>query len=220
MLDAVLAEKQATGRPSAEPFRGSLLGSCIRRQVAEAMGVEVTNPPDAASLRRFERGHVVADTLDRALDAHPDVVLHARELKVRVPEQNVAGHVDEYVVYASGTAELWEVKSVQKAALKFLVGAKADHAIQALFYAMVLQERYRLRVDVIRVVYAAADSFEMVEYELAPDYLPVLRVLAALNYFWRRKRLPPRLRFKAGVDPRKTYPCSWCPYLDWCRPQR
>ena len=203
LLDDVLAARNRIGRPAATTWRGSLLGSCIRRQVYEARGVTATNPPDARTLRVFQRGHVGVFEVD--------LLWAARDF---------SGHPDVLIWFKDGHVELWEVKSTHSQGFRYLGDtAKADHEIQAAAYAEVLAAVYDIEVDGIKVVYVSADDWRMAEFPVPEGRRgDVRRILTALDYYHSRGRLPPRLRFAAGVDPRKTFPCSYCPFLDACRP--
>lgn len=220
LLDDVLAARNRIGRPAATTWRGSLLGSCIRRQVYEARGVTATNPPDARTLRVFQRGHVVGEMLTELLTEHPDVLFAVFEVDLLWAARDFSGHPDVLIWFKDGHVELWEVKSTHSQGFRYLGDtAKADHEIQAAAYAEVLAGVYDIEVDGIRVVYVSADDWRMAEFPVPEGRRgDVRRILTALDYYHSRGRLPPRLRFGPGLDPRKRFPCSYCPFLDACRP--
>jgi hypothetical protein len=66
ILDGYLARKAEIGRPAVARWRGSLLGACIRQQWYAAEKVEPSNPFPDNLYRIFERGHAVAEVLNKA----------------------------------------------------------------------------------------------------------------------------------------------------------
>ena len=111
VLDAHLMRKAAIGRPAARRWRGSLLGNCLRQQWYSAEGVESSNPFPDSLYRVFERGHVVAEVLNRAgreAEQAGDLVSFVEEVPLIWEEYNFSGNADAVVERKDGIKEVWE----------------------------------------------------------------------------------------------------------------
>ena len=221
-IDSALADKNAVGRPSTRRWRASLLGSCLRQQFYAADKVPQTNPPDDRALRIFERGHLTAEVLNRYLARSKDVLLYTEEVHLEWDQYDFAVNVDAYVEWRDGTHEVLEFKSMNSKGFTYLRGEpKPEHAIQVAVGRLLMESALRYFDIGARVVYVSADDWRMEEFEIGREWdKKAVRILEALRYFddGGRWTYPPRLRFKAGVDPRTKYPCSWCSWRDLCRP--
>lgn len=217
VLDAHLMRKAAVGRPAARRWRGSLLGACIRQQWYSAEGVESSNPFPDSLYRVFERGHVVAEVLNRAgreAELAGDLVSFVEEVPLIWEEYNFSGNADAVVERKDGIKEVWEYKSINSRGMQYLKTVKPEHAIQASIYAHILETQTGDPHEA-RVVYVCADNFQMVEYLLERGWRDrAVRVLKALNYYDKRK--PPRLPSRGG-DMKAQWPCKGCQWLKECR---
>jgi hypothetical protein len=218
VLDLALKEKSKIGRPSARRWRGSLLGACVRQQWYNAEKVEPTNPFPDSLYRVFERGHVVAEVLNRAgREAERLGLLESfrEEVPLVWDEYNFSGNADAVVLRKDGINEVWEYKSINSRGMQYLKGVKPEHAIQASIYAHILELQTGDPHEA-RVVYVAADNFQIVEYTLDRAWRDrAMRVLRVLQYF--DKRMPPRLPSRRGKDMKAEWPCKGCQWLKECR---
>ena len=99
--------------------------------------------------------------------------------------------------------------------MQYLKGVKPEHAIQASIYAHVLEMQSGDPHEA-RVVYVAADNFQIVEYKLDREWRNrAVRILNVLNYYGKRK--PPRLPSRRGKDMKAEWPCKGCQWLKECR---
>jgi hypothetical protein len=211
-------EKAKVGRPSVNRWRGSLLGGCIRQQWYSTEGVTPTNPFPDSLYRVFERGHVVADVLNRAgllAETQGLLVSFREEVPILWNEKNFSGNADAVVEWPNGIKEVWEYKSINSRGMQYLKGVKPEHAIQASIYAHVLEMQSGDPHEA-RVVYVAADNFQIVEYKLDREWRNrAVRILNVLNYYGKRK--PPRLPSRRGKDMKAEWPCKGCQWLKECR---
>ena len=218
VLDAHLMRKAAIGRPAARRWRGSLLGACVRQQWYNAEKVEPSNPFPDSLYRVFERGHVVAEVLNRAgREAERLGLLESfrEEVPLVWDEYNFSGNADAVVLRKDGINEVWEYKSINSRGMQYLKGVKPEHAIQASIYAHILEQQTGDPHEA-RVVYVAADNFQIVEYMLDRAWRDrAMRVLRVLQYFDKRK--PPRLPSRSGKDMKAEWPCKGCQWLKECR---
>jgi predicted RecB family nuclease len=218
ILDLALMEKAKVGRPSVNRWRGSLLGGCIRQQWYSTEGVTPTNPFPDSLYRVFERGHVVADVLNRAgllAETQGLLVSFREEVPILWNEKNFSGNADAVVEWPNGIKEVWEYKSINSRGMQYLKGVKPEHAIQASIYAHVLEMQSGDPHEA-RVVYVAADNFQIVEYKLDREWRNrAMRILNVLNYYGKRK--PPRLPSRRGKDMKAEWPCKGCQWLKECR---
>jgi len=218
ILDLALMEKAKVGRPSVNRWRGSLLGGCIRQQWYSTEGVTPTNPFPDSLYRVFERGHVVADVLNRAgllAETQGLLVSFREEVPILWNEKNFSGNADAVVEWPNGIKEVWEYKSINSRGMQYLKGVKPEHAIQASIYAHVLEMQSGDPHEA-RVIYVAADNFQIVEYKLEREWRNrAMRILNVLNYYGKRK--PPRLPSRRGKDMKAEWPCKGCQWLKECR---
>ena len=218
VLDVALKAKAEVGRPSARRWRGSLLGACVRQQWYNAEKVEPSNPFPDSLYRVFERGHVVAEVLNRAgREAERLGLLESfrEEVPLVWDEYNFSGNADAVVLRKDGINEVWEYKSINSRGMQYLKGVKPEHAIQASIYAHILELQTGDPHEA-RVVYVAADNFQIVEYTLDRAWRDrAMRVLRVLQYFGERK--PPRLPSRKGKDMKAEWPCKGCQWLKECR---
>lgn len=218
ILDAALKAKAEVGRPSARRWRGSLLGACIRQQWYNAEKVEPTNPFPDSLYRIFERGHVVAEVLNRAgreAEMKGLVDEFREEVALTWDEYDFSGNADAVVLLKNGIYEVWEYKSINSRGMAYLKGVKPEHAIQASIYAHILETQTGDPHEA-RVVYVCADNFQMVEYKLDRAWRKrAIRILDVLRYYGKRK--PPRLPSRKGKDMKAEWPCKGCQWLKECR---
>lgn len=218
ILDAALAEKAKIGRPSARRWRGSLLGGCVRQHWYSAEGVEPTNPFPDSLYRIFERGHVVADVMNRAgllAETNGLLVSYREEVPIIWEEKNFSGNADAVVELNNGIKEVWEYKSTNSRALQYLKNVKPEHAIQASIYAHVLEMQTGDPHEA-RVVYILADNFQIIEFKLDREWRNrAVRILDVLQYYGKRK--PPRLPDHRGRKRADEFPCKGCQWLKECR---
>jgi hypothetical protein len=200
ILDGYLKRKAEVGRPAIARWRGSLLGACVRQQWYAAEKVEPTNPFPDNLYRIFERGHAVAEILNKAgrdaLEAG-ELLDFQEEVPVLLPEYEFSGNVDALVKWPDGTHEVWEYKSTTNRGMQYIREVKPEHAVQA-------------------SIYAAAEDFKLLEFKLDRGWRDrAIRVLKVLQYFGKRK--PPRLPSRRGKDMKAEWPCKGCKWLKECR---
>lgn len=218
ILDGYLARKAAVGRPAAARWRGSLLGACIRQQWYAAEKVEPSNPFPDNLYRIFERGHAVAEVLNKAGKdalAAGELTAFEEEVPIYLPAFDFSGNVDAAVTWPDGTNEVWEYKSTTNRGMQYIREVKPEHAVQASIYAHILEKDTGKPFEA-RVIYAAAEDFKLLEFKLDRAWRDrALRVLRVLQYFGKRK--PPRLPSRRGKDMKAEWPCKGCQWLKECR---
>ncbi len=218
ILDGYLARKAEVGRPAVARWRGSLLGACIRQQWYATEKVPPTNPFPDNLYRIFERGHAVAEVLNKAGKdalAAGELLEFQEEVPVLLPEFEMSGNVDALVKWPDGRREVWEYKSTTNRGMQYIREVKPEHAVQASVYAYILEKELGEPVEA-RVIYAAAEDFKLLEFRLDRGWRDrALRVLRVLQYFGKRK--PPRLPSRRGKDMKAEWPCKGCQWLKECR---
>ena len=161
---------------------------------------------------------VVAEVLNRAgREAERLGLLESfrEEVPLVWDEYNFSGNADAVVLRKDGINEVWEYKSINSRGMQYLKGVKPEHAIQASIYAHILELQTGDPHEA-RVVYVAADNFQIVEYTLDRAWRDrAMRVLRVLQYFGERK--PPRLPSRKGKDMKAEWPCKGCQWLKECR---
>ena len=214
-MNLSLRAKQEVGRPSKAFWRGSLLGGCLRAHWYDSTG-EKGQPFDDATLRLFERGHVVSDTVNKLLASSPAFTSFEEEVPVAIERSDFAGNIDAVVKWAeTGHTEILEYKSVRQRALSYLKEVKPEHAIQAALYsnALTIQRVAQDRIPA-RVVYFSADDLETREFLLEDHwYDRAWRVLELAHRFRTANRIPPRIPM--ALEGRK-YPCGYCKFKTKC----
>jgi hypothetical protein len=214
-MNMSLRKKQEVGRPSLAFWRGSLMGGCLRAHWYNSTGEE-GKPFDDATLRLFERGHVVSDTVNKLLASSPAFKSFESEVPVAIERYDFAGNIDAVVTWAdTGHVEILEYKSVRQRALAYLKEVKPEHAIQAALYSngLTLQRVAQHRIPA-RVVYFSADDLETREFPLEDHwYERAWRVLELAHKFRVADRIPPRI---PGATEGRKYPCGYCNYQAKC----
>lgn len=214
-MNLSLRKKQEVGRPSKAFWRGSLMGGCLRAHWYDSTGVE-GKPFDDGTLRLFERGHVVSDTVNKLLASSPAFTSFESEVPVAIERHEFAGNIDAVVQWAdTGHVEILEYKSVRQRALAYLKEVKPEHAIQAALYsnALTIQRVAQHRIPA-RVVYFSADDLETREFRLEDYwYERAWRVLELAHRFRKANRIPPRI---PGATEGRKYPCGYCKFQTVC----
>lgn len=162
ILDGYLTRKAEVGRPAVARWRGSLLGACIRQQWYAAENVKPSNPFPDNLYRIFERGHAVAEVLNKAGKdalAAGELLAFQEEVPLLLPEFDFAGNADAFVTWPDGNREVWEYKSTTNRGMQYIRKVKPEHAVQASIYAHILEQDTGEPVEA-RVVYAAAEDFK------------------------------------------------------------
>jgi hypothetical protein len=216
LIDSALAEERLIGRPALRRWRGSMLGGCLRAQYYAAEKIPESNPPDARALRVFARGRAVADVLNHYIGQDERVEHYESEVWAELPAWNFAANVDGLIWWRDGSAPTaLEFKSTHAKGMTWVAKEpKPEHAVQAAAGRLALERALDRRVA-CRLVYISSDDWRMTEHEIGEEWDGrALRVLAALHYFDRDGRRPPRL-----IRRREQFPCSWCSWLDLCRPE-
>ena len=213
-MNSALRAKQEVGRPSKAFWRGSLMGGCLRAHWYDSTGVQGQTFDDG-TLRLFERGHIVSDTVNKLLSESGMFNSFEMEVPISYPLYDFAGNIDAVVNWKNGGyTEILEYKSVRQRALGYLKDVKPEHAIQAALYSIVytIQAVSPIRVPA-RVVYFAADDLETREFPIGEEwYERAWRVLNVAKRFKEDDRIPPRL---PGASERK-YPCGYCKFKAVC----
>jgi hypothetical protein len=203
---------------------------CDRKVVYELRGVEKTNPPNAATYRRFRVGHILHEFVQGALATAPEIIAFYPEFSIETKLEET-GHGDGLAFLNDGTAIVLEFKSINARGFGFLkTGPKDDHAKQASSYAVAARRDGVIADDGtaipplgdkltgVLVVYLEKDSLEMREFWLPYNTGWEARVEARIASLERYRAdpesLPPRQADKS------KFPCSWkggqCDFLDRC----
>jgi hypothetical protein len=210
--EVLLAEQEASlTRVRSGLWSPSSFGGCYRKQYWNRKNEPKTNPPDERSLRVFKAGHFFHEFVQKIiLEQCPEA-----QVEVPIKTDDVMGYAD--IVLPD---EVVEIKSQHSKAFwwmdksdKPITEEKADHILQASFYAVTLGKEW------IRLVYVSKDDLCVREFKLRlTDELKskVTKELNTLNKLWAFGELPkaePRL-YK-GKDG-KSKECSYCAWKTKC----
>jgi hypothetical protein len=136
-LDHYVEKLEEERQPDGYWHPSGLFG-CARQAVYGFLGVP-KSAPDRKSKRIFRIGHVTHDFIQRAVGAHPGLVLFLPEVKILDEERKLKGHADGLGFYEDGTAEVFEFKSTRSGALRYGDLPKDDHRKQVTSYVSVLR---------------------------------------------------------------------------------
>lgn len=138
-LDKHVAALEEERQPDGYWHPSSLFG-CARKAVYEFLG---TPKPalDAKTKRIFRIGHETHEFIQTAVAEQGNLVLFLPEVKVVDDELKIKGHADGLGLYADGTWELFEFKTIRDNALKYAKELpKDDHRKQTVSYVRTLRK--------------------------------------------------------------------------------
>ncbi len=231
-LDAYVLD-ESEDRPPDGKWHPSSMFACERKAIYQVRGVPEDEPISARLRRIFFLGtnfHQITQTaIARIVDrAQNEVVATYAEVGINVPLLNIDGHGDAVVIFADGSWDLIELKSINEWGLKSVVKSgipKAEHTSQALTYQYCLS-RYPWTDQEgnvhpplglngrVRIAYLGKDAMDVAEFFVYPTRSWDEEFEAYLAKLQRYKQdgaaLPPRL-------PDQTkYPCNWCSFKTTC----
>ena len=217
-------------------YRASSSGFCSRKIYFESVAqIEVTNPTEMKGQRIMRLGTVMHDDLQRALIYNNNIInketiIKEKEIKnkqkerfhieknVEIKELNVRGHYD--CVFEGDNVYLFDFKTIASWSYSKKFGLKKDfdpsihQELQLGTYGYAVKEEFG-KLDGMYLIYYNKDNSMMNSVNV-----PVSYTSRAYNFWYtvneeHKKGLPP---FKQGVSPVQDWNCSYCPYLDHCKP--
>ena len=217
-------------------YRASSSGFCSRKIYYESVEkIEPTNPVEPKGKRIMRLGTVVHDDLQNALVYYNNInniKLDNKEKEIKnkqkesfhieknieIKELNVRGHYD--CVFEGDNVYLFDFKTIANWSYSKKFGHKKDfdpsihQELQVGTYGYAVKEEFG-RLDGMYLVYYNKDNSMMNSANIALSY-----VNRAYNFWYNineehKKGLPP---FRDGVSPVQSWNCSYCPYLDHCKP--
>ena len=217
-------------------YRASSSGFCSRKIYYESVEkIEPTNPVEPKGKRIMRLGTVVHDDLQNALVYYNNInniKLDNKEKEIKnkqkesfhieknieIKELNVRGHYD--FVFEGDNVYLFDFKTIANWSYSKKFGHKKDfdpsihQELQLGTYGYAVKEEFG-RLDGMYLVYYNKDNSMMNSANVSLGY-----VNRAYNFWYNineehKKGLPP---FRDGVSPVQSWNCSYCPYLDHCKP--
>ena len=217
-------------------YRASSSGFCSRKIYFESVEkIEPTNPVEPKGKRIMRLGTVVHEDLQNALVYNNNI--NNKELltkekiiknkqkekfhiegNVEIKELNVRGHYD--CVSEGDNVYLFDFKTIASWSYSKKFGQKKDfdpsihQELQLGTYGYAIKEKFG-RLDGMYLVYYNKDNSMMNSMVVPTSYTS-----RAYNFWYNineehKKGLPD---FKQGVSPVQDWNCSYCPYLDHCKP--
>ena len=217
-------------------YRASSSGFCSRKIYFESVEkVEPTNPVEPKGKRIMRLGTVVHEDLQNALVYYNNI--NNKELltkekiiknkqkekfhiegNIEIEELNVRGHYD--CVSEGDNVYLFDFKTIANWSYSKKFGHNKDfdpsihQELQLGTYGYAIKEKFG-RLDGMYLVYYNKDNSMMNSTSIPTSYTS-----RAFNFWYNineehKKGLPD---FKQGVSPVQDWNCSYCPYLDHCKP--
>jgi len=217
-------------------YRASSSGFCSRKIYYESVEkIEPTNPVEPKGKRIMRLGTVVHEDLQNALVYYNNInniKLDNKEKEIKnkqkesfhieknieIKELNVRGHYD--CVFEGDNVYLFDFKTIANWSYSKKFGHKKDfdpsihQELQLGTYGYAIREEFG-RLDGMYLIYYNKDNSMMNSANIALGYVD-----RAYNFWYNineehKKGLPP---FRDGVSPVQSWNCSYCPYLDHCKP--
>ena len=217
-------------------YRASSSGFCSRKIYFESVEkVEPTNPVEPKGKRIMRLGTVIHEDLQNALVYYNNInnkelLTKEKEIKnkqkekfhiegnIEIEELNVRGHYD--CVSEGDNVYLFDFKTIANWSYSKKFGHNKDfdpsihQELQLGTYGYAIKEKFG-RLDGMYLVYYNKDNSMMNSVSIPTSYTS-----RAFNFWYNineehKKGLPD---FKQGVSPVQDWNCSYCPYLDHCKP--
>ena len=217
-------------------YRASSSGFCSRKIYYESVEkIEPTNPIEPKSKRIMRLGTVMHNDLQNALVYYNNInniKLDNKEKEIKnkqkerfhieknveIKELNVRGHYD--CVFEGDNVYLFDFKTIASWSYSKKFGQKKDfdpsihQELQLGTYGYAIKEKFG-KLDGMYLVYYNKDNSMMNSVVVPTSYTS-----RAYNFWYNineehKKGLPD---FKQGVSPVQDWNCSYCPYLDHCKP--
>ena len=217
-------------------YRASSSGFCSRKIYFESVDkVEPTNPVEPKGKRIMRLGTVIHEDLQNALVYYNNInnkelLTKEKEIKnkqkekfhiegnIEIEELNVRGHYD--CVSEGDNVYLFDFKTIANWSYSKKFGHNKDfdpsihQELQLGTYGYAIKEKFG-RLDGMYLVYYNKDNSMMNSTSIPTSYTS-----RAFNFWYNineehKKGLPD---FKQGVSPVQDWNCSYCPYLDHCKP--
>ena len=217
-------------------YRASSSGFCSRKIYFESVEkVEPTNPVEPKGKRIMRLGTVIHEDLQNALVYYNNInnkelLTKEKEIKnkqkekfhiegnIEIEELNVRGHYD--CVSEGDNVYLFDFKTIANWSYSKKFGHNKDfdpsihQELQLGTYGYAIKEKFG-RLDGMYLVYYNKDNSMMNSTSIPTSYTS-----RAFNFWYNineehKKGLPD---FKQGVSPVQDWNCSYCPYLDHCKP--
>lgn len=207
-LDLLLARERIIDQANRKKgvISPSSLGQCLRRQVWTRAGEEMSDPPDAQTLRIFKEGNILHVFIQ---SMYPE---ECRE--VEVSDGDVYGHAD--LVFADEvkdikTCGVFQFKKFVKMSKEEFAKEKTDYILQACTYAV------KLSKDFFSLVLVSKDDLTILEfrYETKTHRASVEAELSSVREAWVLKDsssvLPKAIpRLYNGKE------CQYCAFHNKC----
>jgi len=214
--DALLEEqKKRKDKKGSGKWKPFLFGRCYRCQYWAREEIEISDPPDILSLRRFKVGKLFHKFIQNLFKKYyPEAKIEAKIIR-----KDIMAFVDIEI-----EDEVIEIKSVHSKSFWYM--EKGDFDIEKDKYTNVLQTTgyaYLRRKPKARLVFISKDDLSIAEYvfDLEGKWKKeVQNELKTLRKYWKKKELPPPKPRAFGEDKKtgKSNECEkYCQYRTKCR---
>ena len=195
-------------------WHASSLGSCLRGNYLQRLGVKPDKEFDDRTLRKFDSGNIFEEWAINLIEKNPEVLTVLRQHRVESKIYNLSGKIDALVEYKDGTTEIIETKSSNNRAFWWMVqnGNKPSrhHEYQLWVYLKLMN------INSGRIVYIEKDYLSIQEYvvvlenkELAKE---VIGYLTLLNEAWSKKDIT-----LLPLPDKKSWQSRFCRFHKQCQ---
>ena len=210
-------EKEKEGREHSGLWNPSNFGRCFRQQFLKRKGVPFSNPPDLFTLRKFARGNLVHDALEKLVTC----VRPNCQVESVISTDDVSGRVDllfpDCVIDIKSKAQN-QMFYARKCLPKDFTPANFINnqtfanrypceLLQTMFYAI----HYSRPKAILALVEENLSVLEFI-YDVTDEWRhSVNNELTTLRSYWLLDEMPP---------PKSRTPyaeCSYCVYRDYCK---
>ena len=115
VIDDFLAERNKKRKSKAKSFWVSSAGTCYRKRYFQRTNVKPSNPPNAATYRKF----FVGDTFHEIIQDLIRKKAKYFEIEKRVENKDISGYID-ILARLNGKTFLYELKSISDFYFKYL----------------------------------------------------------------------------------------------------
>jgi len=228
-------------------YHASGAGFCSRKLYFESVEKAVpTNPPNKRSSRVMGLGTVIHSEIQSSLLYYNNInkdnnkdninkeyiakdILHNfhTEGEIELGDLNVRGFYDVVMEDCTDSKDdpyirLYDIKTIsgygfkQKFSPKFAGEPSRNHYMQLATYGLAVKEKFS-HLDSMDLVYYNKDDSRMKKQSVPLDYLGKARRYWHVINEEHAKGVP---NFNLGTSPTQHWMCSYCQYLDHCKPPK
>ena len=227
-VDRYVADLEEERLPDGKWHPSSIASACERQSIYTMRGTEKSNPISTRTKRVFRVGHLMHEFVQAAIESDEDVTSFWPEVSIESEALNITGHADGLLMYADGSFEVLEFKTIKSTAFRYGDLPKPDHIVQVSLYMKVLREHGAVlrdgsqtpplgdRLKRGRIVYVSKDDLQISEHTIlwtAAKDKDIMDRLARLNGHQADGTLPDRLPMKGA---KRHYLCGYCSYEVTC----